>query len=230
MDDDRPTGPPALPPLRLSLARIVLRLGAVVAAAIAISWLTDWAMRREAAITSDGPLVSMLLLVLLAVYACLLAIPFVPGIEIGLMLLMLRGAEVAGFVYLATLAGLTLAFLVGRHVPMAWLRGLLLDLRLGRAAEVAAGIETLSPDQRMELLRARLPRLLTRRAFALRYPALAVLVNLPGNGILGGGGGLLMLAGLTGLFRTGPTLLTLALAVAPVPLFVWLVNYAPLSP
>lgn len=227
MDDDRPTGPPDLPPLRLSLARIVLRLGVVLAVAIAISWLMEWTMRREAAIASDGPLFSALLLALLVAYACLLAIPFVPGIEIGLMLLMLRGAEVAGFVYLATLAGLTLAFLVGRHVPMAWLRSLLLDLRLSRAAEFVARIATLSPDQRMELLRARLPWPLMRRAFALRYPALAVLVNLPGNGLLGGGGGLLMLAGMTGVFRTRPTLLTLALAVAPVPLFVWSMGFAP---
>jgi len=39
--------------------------------------------------------------------------------------------------------------------------------------------------------------------------------------VVGGGGGLLLLAGMSRLFRAGPVALTLALAVAPVPLVVW---------
>ena len=54
-----------------------------------------------------------------------------------------------------------------------------------------------------------------------RHLMLALLVNLPGNAVIGGGGGILMLSGLSGLFTLPRLLLTLALAVAPVPLVVW---------
>ena len=45
---------------------------------------------------------------------------------------------------------------------------------------------------------------------------------MPGSGLIGGGGGICLLAGLTGVFAPRATFLTLALAVAPVPLLVWM--------
>jgi hypothetical protein len=62
-----------------------------------------------------------------------------------------------------------------------------------------------------------------------RYVALALLINLPGSSLIGGGGGILLLAGLSGLFLPKATFLTLALAVAPVPLLVWLIGPGILS-
>lgn len=216
-----PSRLPDPPPLALSIGRMVLRLAVIAIAVVAVSWLMHWAMQREAAVPAEGPLMPGVMLALLAAYACLLAIPFVPGIEIGLMLLMLRGAEIAGFVYLATLAGLFLAFLAGRFFPYELLRRLFLDLRMRRTSQLLDRLAPLSPQERLALLQGRVSGPAARRLIGWRYILLALLVNLPGNGLLGGGGGILMIAGLTRLFTSAAVFLTLALAVAPVPLLVW---------
>jgi hypothetical protein len=53
-----------------------------------------------------------------------------------------------------------------------------------------------------------------------RYIALALVVNVPGNSVIGGGGGIMMMAGLSGIFTPAQTFLTVAIAVSPVPLAI----------
>ena len=43
-------------------------------------------------------------------------------------------------------------------------------------------------------------------------------LHIPGNALVGGGGGIALLAGLSGLFAPLPTILAFAVAVSPVPL------------
>ncbi len=76
--------------------------------------------------------------------------------------------------------------------------------------------------ERLSLLRLRLPDWLGRSAINFRYVSVALLVNLPGNALIGGGGGICMIAGLSRLFSTWIFALTIALAVAPVPVLVWI--------
>ncbi|WP_226892485.1 hypothetical protein [Phycobacter azelaicus] len=49
----------------------------------------------------------------LVVYALLLAIPFVPGVEIGIALSSCQGPAIAPFVHAATVAGLLISFAIG---------------------------------------------------------------------------------------------------------------------
>ena len=62
------------------------------------------------------------------VYLLLLSLPFVPGVELGLLLMCLFGREGIVFIYFATVGGLLLAFTVGRCVPkrsiICWLKNL----------------------------------------------------------------------------------------------------------
>jgi hypothetical protein len=55
---------------------------------------------------------------------------------------------------------------------------------------------------------------------------LAVLLNLPGNIIIGGGGGIALIAGMTRLYSPPTYLTTIAIAVAPVPVIVTLTELA----
>ncbi len=221
--------PETAPPLGAVAVRMALRLAGIVLVALLAMWLIDWSMALTEHLpdTDQRSFRAALIGSLLLIYVLLMALPFVPGIEIGLSLLMLRGAEIAPAVYGATVLGLALAWLVGRQVPILRLRTLFLDLRLRRAADLLTGIAPLSPAERLARIDARLPGW-ARRAGGLRwrYLALALLLNMPGNVILGGGGGICLLAGLSGLFRPGPMLVTLALAVAPLPLVLWLAGYA----
>ena len=55
---------------------------------------------------------------------------------------------------------------------------------------------------------------------AHRYVALAVCLNVPGNAVVGGGGGLALLCGLSRQFEGRWFALTIALAVSPLPLLI----------
>ena len=206
-----------------ALWRIALRLALIALLAYGLHLLSSALMTASEALPQGtrGVVQTALIAILLLGYAVLIAAPFVPGVEIGVSLLMMRGAEVAPFVYAATVAGLYLAFLIGRYLPQRRLWQMLCDLRLSRAAALVQQVETLSLDQRLALLRARVPTWLGGIVTEWRYPTLGVLLNLPGNALIGGGGGICLMAGLSRMFAALPVLVTLAVAVAPVPLVVW---------
>lgn len=54
-----------------------------------------------------------------------------------------------------------------------------------------------------------------------RHLAIAAALNLPGNAIIGGGGGIGLAAGFSRLVSLPVYVLTVGLAVAPLPLAVW---------
>lgn len=56
-------------------------------------------------------------IVAMILYAVLISLPFVPGVEIGLGLLVMFGTPMAIPVYISTVIGLTMGFIIGRLVP-----------------------------------------------------------------------------------------------------------------
>ncbi|MBI6630749.1 hypothetical protein [Pontibaca salina] len=212
-----PEGPHGTAAARI--CRIVLRLIPLLLVAYAVHLVIGWFSARTADI-HPGAQVGMVV-ALLSIYALLIALPFVPGIELGLMLLAVNGASIAPWIYLATLAGLLLAYGAGEWVPYARLQRMLADLHLRRACVLLENIHPLSRSERLALLCEQAPEWLTPFISSYRYLFLAILINLPGNAVIGGGGGILFLAGLSRLFKPAAVALTLALAVMPVPLAVW---------
>ena len=78
------------------------------------------------------------------------------------------------------------------------------------------------PELRLRYLCQNAPNWLARILRDWRYVALALLLNLPGNAVVGGGGGLAIIAGLSRIFSPGATLLTFLIGTAPIPLIVWI--------
>jgi len=155
-----------------------------------------------------------------ALYIVLLALPFVPGVEIGLILLAMFGASIAPVVYGATVLALFCSFLVGRLLPEASAAPLFDRLRLHRVADGVRRMQSLPREKRLELLVRNAPSRIVPFLLRHRYVALIVVLNLPGNTLIGGGGGIGLAAGYSRLFGTGGYLAAVALAVAPVPLTV----------
>ncbi len=153
-------------------------------------------------------------------YVGLLATPFVPGAEIGIALLAGFGAAIAPLIYVCTVAAMMLAFTIGRFLPITVLERLLWALRLRRAAELVARAAPLSKDARIAMLLKGQSKRVLPMALRYRYIAMAVAVNTPGNSIIGGGGGIMILAGLSGIFTPLSTFVTVMIAVSPVPLAV----------
>jgi len=146
----------------------------------------------------------------LLAYVLAMALPFVPGIEIGLALMMLLGEEGIVLVYAATQLALALSFVLGRWVP---------------ARQVAAAFRWLGMHRAARLLQSQPPTSLVDRAGWLgRHAglALAVALNLPGNAVIGGAGGIGMLAGMSRAIPAWRYVLLVAAATTPVPAFLLL--------
>jgi hypothetical protein len=110
--------------------------------------------------------------------------------------MLVLGAPGIVLVYLCTQLALALSYLGGRRVPAAALARAFAFFGMGRAH-----------------------RLVTSPAAAIPRPglALAALLNLPGNAVIGGAGGIGMLAGITRVLSFPRYLLLVALATTPVP-------------
>jgi len=183
------------------------------------NYLTQWFIEQlntEINPSSQATL-HRIILVSMFTYALLMSIPFVPGAEIGVAALMILGPEIAMFVYLATLAALSLSFFVGRFIPEKKLISFLKDLHLHRASQLLIDFEDLDSQQRLNLLVSRSPKRFLPFLLKYRYIALMVAINMPGNIIIGGGGGIALMAGFSRLFTPPIYLLTVAIAVSPIP-------------
>ena len=207
-------------PPRQSPGLFVLRLAVLVVVLVLATWGAH--MVRDALDLQMRPdneqQVHRALMFGAFAYVGLLAMPFVPGAEIGLAMLAAFGAGIAPLIYLATVAAMTLAYTVGRFLPISALARLLAFLRMRRAAALVARAAPLPPQDRLALLLDGQPKRALGLALRYRYLALAFAVNTPGNSIIGGGGGIMMMAGLSGIFSPLATFLTIAVAVSPVPL------------
>ena len=160
----------------------------------------------------------------IGLYTALMAIPFVPGMEISLGLLAAFGQQVAKVIYAATVVALMISYVIGRLVPVRVIASLFQSLGQHRAERLVRRLEPLNGKQRLEILTTHAPKRIIPTLLKHRYIAVALALNLPGNAIIGGGGGIALLAGISGLFTFPRFLITVSLAVLPIPLAVILMG------
>lgn len=154
-------------------------------------------------------------ILLACVYALFLAMPFVAGVEIGLLIMAIFGVQGVLVAYGGTLIGLNLAFGVGRLLPASLLQKWSKKLGLQHNAEDVDDL--LERLVRGESWLCRLGVLLLRS----RYVTLAMCLNFPGNSVVGGGGGLSLLSGMSKRLIYWPYfLLVTVIATLPIPLLV----------
>ncbi|MEO0498901.1 MAG: hypothetical protein AAF141_16370 [Pseudomonadota bacterium] len=201
-------------PHGLSLRGLILKIGILIGFLVLATWGVH--MIRDALDLQIRPdneqQVHKAIMIGAVAYVVLLAIPFVPGAEIGIALLAGFGAAIAPLVYVCTVAAMMLGFMVGRFLPVGALERVLLILGLRRAANLVARAAPLSKDERVAMLLEGQSKRVVRLALQYRYVAIAVALNTPGNSIVGGGGGIMIIAGLSGIFTPALTFLTVILA------------------
>ena len=189
-------------------------------------WGSEWLINLVGADLSPGVKSHARHIVMagIALYTGLMALPFVPGMEISIALLAAFGHQVAILIYAATVAALAISYLIGRLVPTRLIASLFESFGQHRAVSLVRRLEPLSAEQRLEALIAHAPKRFVPTLLKYRYIAIAVALNVPGNAVIGGGGGIALLAGISGLFTFPRYLAIVSLAVLPVPLFVLLVG------
>jgi len=160
----------------------------------------------------------------ISAYALLLAIPFVPGVEISLGLFATFGSAVAVQIYLATVAAFVFSYLIGRVVPTTLLSAFFRMIGLTSADALMKRLRPLSQSEQLALLVEQAPRRFIPALLRYRYVALVVALNLPGNAILGGGGGIALLAGLSGMFSFPQYLIATSVAALPIPIVALLLG------
>ena len=153
-------------------------------------------------------------------YILLLSLPFVPGVELGLLLMCIFGKEGIVLIYLFTVSGLNLAFLMGRCLPKNRIAIWLGKLGFSRFSADSSDVikEMLDHSTFGEKLRKqRIGSIVLR----YRYLILAVLFNLPGNYLLGGGGGISLICGASRSVSWKWFLFTAVFATSPVPILAF---------
>lgn len=188
---------------------LFVALAAMVATRLEVSPMLS-ALLDEAA-SSHSAIWSLLFL-----YTILLTLPFVPGAEVGLALLLVFGAAMAWPVYVATVLALSIAFAVGRLVS-------------GARGPASFGKVPLTSDAVTSRLEGLRNRPWIHGLIRFRWLALALLINMPGNTVIGGGGGIAMAVGYSRTFAYPAFLACTAIAVAPVPALVLLAEFAGLG-
>ncbi len=206
---------PSSPPTQRWLRRLLV-LALVLLCYLIVSWFSERFLEASPMLPTTWH--TWLVPIALVLYILLMMLPFMPGIEIGLALLMILDKQGCLLVYIATVFALSNAFCVGRLMPPGPLIGLLKWLNLDRAAGLVQRLEPMSPEQRRQTLEQQLPGWLSSILVRNRYLTLAVVLNLPGNALLGGGGGISITAGMSQLMPMRAFVFVVALAVAPVPL------------
>lgn len=210
-----------------------LRVACIIAAYAALIYLgqiaSEWALDylQMDLRPSKQAAIHQVVILTAALYILLLALPFMPGIEIGLGLMAMMGPDICFLVYLCTVVALALAYVVGRLVPTELIVVFFDWLGLARARDLVAKIAPLESDQRLGFLLSHIPARYLSFLLRHRYLALAVIINVPGNALIGGGGGIALAAGLSRVFKFPTFLLTVALAVSPFPIIYYLVSGNP---
>jgi hypothetical protein len=197
-------------------AKIALFLGILVFLNYAIGWLANlvvfqmWPQHANIAV--------FLLFASIVSYILLLAIPFLPGIEVGLMLMAMLGAKGIVLVYLCTVLSLSLSFLFGRLLPVSYLARSLGWFHLNRARDLVTSLEPLDMEERIRFLLRIAPPGIVPFLLRHRYLIIGILFNLPGNAFIGGGGGIGLIAGMSRLFPYPKYLILVCLAITPGPI------------
>ena len=100
----------------------------------------------------------------------------------------------------------------------------ILFVGLQRAKGLVQSLQPLSAEQRLEVRIEHARKRVVPVLLKHRYIAIIVALNVPGNAVIGGGGSIALLAGLSGLFTFPRILASVSLAALPVPLVVILVT------
>jgi hypothetical protein len=209
-----------VPSKKKRLSRIAIVLAIIILLNFAGTWLGQQInfqlFPRHESMLQGALLIALLL------YILLMATPFMPGLEVGMAVMFLFGSKSALLVYFCTIGALSISYTIGRFFPLRIVHRLLKWLCLEKASELVIELEPLTQQERLEYLSGKAPSRITPFLLKHRFVTIAVLLNLPGNALIGGGGGIGLVVGMSRLVPFHTYVLVMAIAVSPVPLCIYL--------
>ena len=136
------------------------------------------------------------------IYAMVLIIPFAPGMEIGVLIMAMFATPGIIAAWITTVIALTLAFIIGRAGQhLLWIQRLLFLAHQQHSLPLS-----------VTWVRSKLAQ--------YPYLTIAILLNLPGNTFIGGGGGISIVSGALGSVSLKGFATTVALSSSIVPIIL----------
>lgn len=197
-------------------AKVVLFLGLLLFMNYAMGWIASLVAFQMWPEYAD--MAAFILFASIFSYVLLLAIPFLPGIEVGLMIMSMLGPKGIVIVYLCTIISLSLSFTLGKLIPPRYLARAFGWFHMNRARDLILSLEPMDREERLQFLTHRAPSRIVPFLVRHRYLIIGALFNLPGNALIGGGGGIGLVAGMSRLFTFPRYLLLVSLAIMPGPI------------
>ena len=153
----------------------------------------------------------------IVIYILWMALPFVPGIELGLALMVMLGPQGVLLVYMCTLLSLSLSFAIGRLISLKAFARFMGWLHLHKARDLVLKLEPLDPQEKFDVLLKSAPSKILPFMLEHRYLVVALMLNQPGNALIGVGGGIGLIAGMSRLCSFPRYLLLVSVAITPLP-------------
>ena len=136
--------------------RIAIVLLVILGLNLAGSWLNH--QINFQIFPRHDPVLHTAVMAAMAMYILLMATPFMPGIEIGMAVMMLLGHKSALLIYLCTLIALSISYLIGRFFPLHVVQRFLQWLYLEKASELVSQLEPLKRYERLDIINKKAPK------------------------------------------------------------------------
>jgi hypothetical protein len=115
---------------------------------------------------------------------------------------------------------LSLSFTIGRLIPLNSFARFLGWLHLYKAQDLVLQLEPLNSKEKLDFLLRSAPSRVIPFLLKHRYLMIAIALNLPGNALIGGGGGIGLISGMSRLYPFPKYILLVSLAITPLPLLL----------
>lgn len=158
--------------------------------------------------------------ILILIYAVCMILPFMPAIELGVVLLAMLDIQGVILLYCITVMALSISYTIGRLIPVQVLKRLFRYLHFHKASDLFCAIAECDEKEQINRFLEHAPKRFIPFLLRHRYWVFGVAVNTPGNMILGGAGGIAMMSGVSRLFSFKNFVFTVLVAVSPLPVFV----------
>jgi len=197
-------------------SRLWIVIGFMLLLWVAGSWSSQYLHGQIWPLDTEQTQLFIGLLVL--VYAVCMILPFMPAIELGLVLLAMLDIPGVLMLYLLTVVALMISYGIGKLIPIHVLKKLFDFLHFHRASELLCRAGVCDEKEQINRFIEHAPKRMIPFLLRHRYCVFAVAINTPGNMIIGGAGGIAMMSGLSRLFGFRQFALTLLIAVSPLPI------------
>ncbi len=198
------------------VSRVLTVIGFMFLLCLAGSWSNQYLFGQLWPLDFEGA--SLMIISLVSIYTICMILPFMPAIELGLILLAMLDIQGVLWLYLITVIALTISYGIGQSIPVRILKKAFEYLHCHKAGNLLCDNGECNETEQIDRFIAHAPKQFVPFLLRHRYCILGISINTPGNMIIGGAGGIAMMTGMSRAFGFEQFVLSVFIAVSPLPI------------